>query len=189
MLLLSVAYLKKHLIPAVEILAFIVLIWLVKQFPFVFFIYLIVGFVIGSLVLELDHFIYWYFLDPKNQESIIAKNLIKQKKYKKIIKLIGDTAQFHTSLIFHHFIFQTILLIITFFVFTSTSSVLAKSIVFFTNTNLVIKQIYQLSSDKAHLQKWLFARLEKQISLQKIHYYVYLVTIIDLVFLVKLITL
>lgn len=145
------------------------------------------AFFVGSIILELDHFIYWYFLEPNNQESVIAKHLIKQKKIKKIIKMIGDTAKFHTSLIFHNIIFQLILIFISIFIFTSTNSLIAQSTIFFIGINLLIKQIYQLFQDKKLLQKCLFAKLDKQIPTNKIQYYVFLLIAIYVIFLIKLI--
>jgi hypothetical protein len=181
------AYFKKHLIPSLEILAFISLLWLIQKAPFFYFFELFLGFIVGNLILELDHLVYWYFLEPNSSESLIAKDLVKQKKLKKIIKLIGDTAQFHTSLIFHHITFQLVLVFISFFIFTSTPSLTAKSIVLFANINLLTKQLYQLAENKLRLQKWLFARLNKQLPVKKIQYYIFLITAINLIFLVKLI--
>ena len=183
------AYFKKHLIPGLEILAFVALFWLVQKAPFIYFVELFLGFIVGNIIIELDHFVYWYFLEPNSSESIIAKDLIKQKKLKKIIKMVGDTAQFHTSLIFHHITFQLVLTFISIFIFTSTSSQTAKTLVFFAGINLLIKQFYDLAKNKTHLQKCLFARLNKQLQANKIQYYIYLITVINLIFLVKLINL
>jgi len=182
-------YFKKHLIPSLEILAFISLLWLIQKAPISYFGQLFLGFIIGNTIIETDHLVYWYYLDPSNQESKIAKDLIKNKKIKKLVKMINDTAQFHTSLIFHHVIFQLVSLVITFFVFTSTSSIVGKSTVFFLNINLLIKQLFQLFQNPSGLQKQLFARLDKQLPKKQLAYYVYLLTSINLIFLVKLISL
>ena len=183
------AYFKKHLIPSLEILAFISLLWLIQKAPFGYFLELFLGFIIGNSIIEADHLIYWYYLDPSNQESKIARQLIKNKKVKSLLKLMGETVQFHTSLIFHHVIFQLVFLVIIFFVFTSTSSITGKSTVFFLNINLLIKQLFQLFQNPSHLQKCLFARLDKQLPKKQLAYYVYLLTGVNLIFLVKLIAL
>jgi len=182
-----VAYFKKHLIPSLEILAFISLLWLIQKAPFGYFLELFLGFIVGNTIIETDHFIHWYYLDPNNQESKIARQLIKNKQIKSLLKLMAETAQFHTSLIFHHVIFQLVFLVITFFVFTSTSSIIGKSTVFFLNINLLIKQLFQLFQNPSYLQKWLFARLDKQLPKSKLAYYIYLLAGINLIFLVKLI--
>lgn len=148
--------------------AVIQVIWLIKGgVPLTNYIQLILGFAMGSMILDLDHLVYWYFLYPDKEESIQGKNFLKEGKFKQALALIGENHKAHTSLVFHHIYFQLTLVIVSFFIFLSTGSMLGKSLVLFMNFHLLTDQ-WQDYKNPSHLKNWLFARINYTLSDQGI---------------------
>ncbi len=121
------------------------------------------GLAAGTFILDLDHLIYWFFLNPRLSESKKAKKLWTEAKFGKLIKLLEETHETHTSLVFHHIYFQTLLLALTLFVLSSTASPAGKGLVLGASVHLLVDQIKDFRTDYRHLSDWLFARtrLEK----------------------------
>jgi len=180
---------KKAVIYTTPALLMIFLFWLFQKYSFVFFIELFLGFVIGNIILELDHFVYWFVINPKSQESQIAQKLVKQFSLKKLYHFYLQTKDFHKNLIFHHFYTQIALIVISIFVLTSSNIVTSCSLIFFTNLNLFIKQIFSYTDSKSQFQSWLFARMPKQISPNNLIYYLIILAAFNFFFLAKMINL
>ena len=174
--------LKNHLIPLGVIFLSISIFWFLNHVPWYYFLYLFLGFLLGSFFLDIDHIIYWLYLRPDLEESKLASEFIKQKKYKQIIRLLEKNHKTHTSLIFHHYFFQVILALISVFVFTSSISIFTKGFVLALNIHLIVDEIIDYRSNPRHLLEWLFAREEKQVPLKSIHYYVFTFLTFCLVF-------
>jgi hypothetical protein len=157
-----------HFTIAAILTAVIQVIWLIKGgVPLTNYIQLILGFAIGSMILDLDHLVYWYFLYPDKEESIQGKNFLKERKFKQAFTLIGENHKTHTSLVFHHIYFQLVLVLVSFFIFLSTGSMLGKSLVLFMNLHLLTDQ-WQDYKNLSHLKNWLFARVDYTLSDQGI---------------------
>lgn len=157
-----------HFSLAAILTAVIQIIWLIKgEVPLTNYIQLIIGFALGSVILDLDHLVYWYFLYPDKEESIQGKNFLKEGKFKQALALIGENHKAHTSLVFHHIYFQLTLVIVSFFIFLSTGSMLGKSLVLFMNFHLLTDQ-WQDYKNPSHLKNWLFARINYTLSDQGI---------------------
>lgn len=151
--------LAKHLIPTLMVFIFVEGVWLAKgSFSFWDAFLFLVGLGIGSFLLDTDHLIFWFFLNPKSQESVEAKRLLSKKKYKQLLLLLGQTHKSHTSLVFHHFLFQLILLPLALFVFTSTVGVLSRGLLISLSLHLLVDEIADYREDHRHLSRWLFAR-------------------------------
>lgn len=179
--------LKHHLLPTFAVFILISSIWFLNKVTLISFVSLFFGLAIGSFLLDTDHLIYWFFLKPDLDESKQAQIFLTEKKYKKLLKLLENTHKKHTSLIFHHYFFQAILVLITFFVFTSTTSVFVKSILLSLNIHLLIDEIIDFKTNKKHLQNWLFAREEKQLSLESLKYYLGVFIFTTLIYILLLI--
>jgi len=179
--------LRHHLLPLIGVFIFVSLIWLLNRAPLLGFISLFFGLAIGSFLPDIDHLIYWFFLKPDLDESRQAKIFLSEKKIENLLKLLENTHKQHTSLIFHHYFFQAVLVLITFFVFTSTASILPKAILLAMNIHFLVDEIIDFKADKKHLQNWLFAREEKQLSLDSLKYYLGLFIFTTLIYLLMLI--
>lgn len=148
---------------------------------------LLAGFLVGSFLLDIDHFIYWFISFPKGPESLAAQALLREKKYKKLFEYLIDTRRQQTSLIFHHVYFQAVIFVLGIFVFTSTASVFTRSLIVFLSLHLILDQWRDFVSRPNRLQEWLFARLKLRLPLRFLKHYLFLSTFVFLIFLSSLI--
>lgn len=169
---------KQHIIPLFVIYFATSLIWIFQKTNYLNYVYLLLGLTLGSYLLDIDHLIYWLYLKPNLEESRLAQVAWKKGDWRSLLKLLKITEHQHLSLIFHHYFFQVVLTIFSFFVFTSTSSIFIKSLLLAVNIHLLIDEIY---SDPKILQQWLFARETKQFALTSLKYYLYFFAIICLI--------
>lgn len=161
---------KQHIIPLFVIYFATSLIWIFQKTNYLNYVYLLLGLSLGSYLLDIDHLIYWLYLKPNLEESRLAGVAWKKGDWRSLIKLLKITEHQHLSLIFHHYFFQVVLTIFSFFVFTSTSSIFVKSLLLAINIHLLIDEIF---SDRKILQQWLFARESKQFAISSLKYYLY----------------
>jgi hypothetical protein len=178
---------QKFLLPG--LLAFISIssFWLFFKVPYYQYIYLFLGLGVGTYFLDLDHIVYWLYLNPNTDESRLAKTAIFKYDFRSIFKLISATQHQHTNLIFHHFFFQVVISIISFFVFSSSSNVFGNSLLFAINIHLLVHEFDDYKNRKAHLQDWLFAREQKQLPIDYLGKYIALFTCLNIVFFILLI--
>lgn len=177
---------KKTIFTSLLFLTIIFLFWLIQQAPILHFIYLLIGYIIGNLVIELDNLSFWYLLDPHHPESQIGQKMLAQRKFTQAYQFLLKTKGFHQSFLFHHIFPQLCLTILNLFLLSSSDSILAKSLVFFAHTNLFLKQILAYFQDKTQLQTWLFARLNKQLPLNLLPHYLLLLSLCQLYFLIQI---
>lgn len=163
---------RQHLFPLLGIFIFISIFWLIEQVRIFDFVYLFFGLAWGAFLLELDHLIFWFYLKPNIEESRLAQTAVKNKDYKSLLEIYKQTRQSHTNLIFHHYFFQVVLVLISFFVFTSTSGIFTKAVVLALNVHLLIEEIIDYNQDKKRLQNWLFAREKKQLPIDYLKHYI-----------------
>lgn len=162
---------RKHLLPLTIIFVVISAIWIFYKVSFFQFVYLFSGLLCGSFFLDLDHLIYWLYINPNIEESRLAQIALKKKDLNSVIKLMAATQSEHTNLIFHHFFFQVVLILISAFVFTSTANVFAMAFLLALNIHLLVDQYDDYHRDPRHLQNWLFARETKQLPIAYLGHY------------------
>lgn len=149
----------RHLIPILIIFLVVEGAWLLKgSFSFKEAFLFLFGLGIGSFLLDTDHLIFWFFLNPGSRESLEAKRLLEGRKYKEFFLFLGKTNKSHAFLVFHHFLFQLILLPLVLFVFTSTVSILGRGLLISLSLHLLIDEIADYREDHRRLSRWLFAR-------------------------------
>ena len=144
------------------------------------------GIFFGSIILDTDHFIFWYFLKPNIEESRLAKTTIKNLDFKSIIKLINTSHSTHHNLIFHHYFFQSILVLFTFFIFTSTTNLFVISLVVSLNLHLLIDEYIDFFVNPKILQKWLFAREPTQLPTKFLGRYLVFFSVFLVIFIILL---
>jgi hypothetical protein len=179
--------LARHLFPTLIIFLVTSLYWAFHLASWPNFVFLFLGLLIGAFFLDIDHLVFWYFLRPSLQESRIAQLAFAKKDFSSLIKLLESTHKTHTNLIFHHYFFQIILVLISFFVFTSSQSIFVMAFVLANNLHLTIDEFADLQTNPSHLQDWLFAREKKQLPLQYLKYYVYTFIVINFIFFLLLV--
>lgn len=180
--------LKNHFLPLLVIFLLTSLVWLFQKSAWYNFVFLFFGFIWGSFFLDLDHLVYWLYLEPNLEESRLAQIAWKKGDFKSLIKLLESTHENHTNLIFHHYFFQIIITFISFFVFTSSSSIFVKSFLLAINIHLLVDEIKDFKSNPQHLKIWLFAREKKQLPTNSLKYYLLTFLIINLLFTIFLIS-
>lgn len=172
----------KHTLPLFVFFILTSAIWLINGTVWYKPIALFIGLAIGSFILDFDHLVYWYYLRPDIQESVVARSAIKKNDFKNVLKLLEFTHKSHTSLIFHHYFFQIVLTVVSIFVFTSSSNPLGHGLILAANYHLLIDQLDDYKNDPKHLQNWLFARSSKQLPIKYLKHYLIFFTITTIIF-------
>lgn len=170
-------------LPVVIVFITISLFWVIKSYPWYLFLFLALGSVFGVLILLTDHLVYWLYTHPQLEESRLAQATLAKRDYRSTIKLLLSTKYLHTDLIFHHVIFQLILIIISIYAFTSADSVIGKSFLLGLNVQLLTDQYLDWRKNPSQLQKWLFARLPKQIPINYLKPWLITLTVFNIIFI------
>lgn len=179
--------LQRHLTPLFIIFVITSTFWIITKSPWYNFIYLFFGLGWGSFLLDLDHLIYWLYLNPNIEESRLAQIAFHKKDFLSLLKLLESTHKNHLSLIFHHYFFQVVLALISIFIFTSSSNIFIKGLILSLNIHLIIDEVNDYKIDKEHLRDWLFARESKQLSLTALNKYIGFFIILCFIFTLLLI--
>jgi hypothetical protein len=177
-----------HLLPTVIIFFIISIFWIVFGVSNLEIIYLLIGLILGTFFLDIDHIIYWFYRKPNTDESRIVQTAVEKKDFKSIYRLIKAARSSHDNLIFHHYFFQIGLSLISFFIFISSSNTIILSFLLAINLHLLTDEIKDYFNNPKFLQDWLFAREEKQLPLKFLkNYLIIFITLffIFLFFLVK----
>lgn len=112
-----------------------------------------VGGIVGTLLPYADHFIYIYFLAPHELTSQRVASYVSQKKIGSAMDLALVTSEERSKLIFHRAYFQLIFLVLTFWVITSSGSLMGRGIVLAFSLHLIIDQLEELLRIK-NLNSW-----------------------------------
>lgn len=115
-----------HLVPTLVFLVLVTLAHWQLKFSLIFFW---LGGLFGSLFLDIDHLFYAYLQAPHEFTSQRARRFFEQKQFKEGIILLFETQEERGRMIFHSAFFQIILLVVCFFVLTSSASLFGKGLV------------------------------------------------------------
>lgn len=179
--------LRVHLLPLLGIFLFTSLIWALNHVPFYQFLFLFLGLLSGSFLLDTDHLIYWFLINPRSPDGQLAAAAAQKNDFRAIIKLFETTHQKHTSLVFHHFFFQIVLTLTSLFVFTTSASTFILGLMLALNLHLLTDEIADFYQNKTHLQRWLFAHETKQLPLHLLGYYLTIFSLISVFFFLVLV--
>lgn len=118
------------------------------------------GALLGTFLLDLDHILLG--LDPANKTWWAQKFRFfwQKKRFREAICHLIETHLEHNRLIFHSVLFQPILLVLSFFVLTSTGSLCGTGLVMSMNLHL-LKDEWQCLWEKGSLD-WLFWPLKRK---------------------------
>ncbi len=113
-----------------------------------------VGGIIGTFFPYLDYLVYAYLLKPSsagNDGSSLARGTFLE-----IIRKYHGDKSIAADLVFHSALFQAVFSVFTFFIVTSSASLLARGIVFSFSMHLILDQVNQYVRTK-DIESW-FAR-------------------------------
>jgi len=140
--------------------------------------------VIGTILPDLDHLIYIFFLRPQELTSQRVSYMICKRDFLGSMNLLAETRSDRTRLIFHTVIFQLLFLILTFFVLTSSNSVMGKGVVLAFCLHLLVDEAVDLT-EMGSLANWL-RNFPLEIKERGQKYYWWMCLIIFLFFVVLL---
>ena len=178
---------RYHLLVSTVIFIFISIFLVIFKAKNIEILYLFLGLFSGSFILDIDHFIFWFFLKPNLEESRLARTAVKKHDFKAVYRLIKTSHHTHYNLIFHHYFFQSILALFSLFIFTSTNNLFISSIVISLNLHLLVDEIIDYRYNPKFLQKWLFARESTQLPIKFLGRYILIFSVIFIFFVFLLI--
>ncbi|MCJ7805760.1 hypothetical protein MUP46_03930 [Patescibacteria group bacterium] len=103
-----------------------------------------VGGLVGTMLPDLDHLLYVFFLRPQEYVSQRFNHMIGQRDLWGSLSLLAETRNERTKLIFHTALFQIIFLVFAFLVVTSSGSVFGRGIVLAFMLHLIVDEVVDL---------------------------------------------
>lgn len=135
-------------------ISFFIFISLIKHYVSLDFWPFWLGGVFGTILPDLDHVIYFYFISPSDLTSKRFDFLAHKKEIGRMTTLLYETRGERKGLIFHTVFFQVIFLILTFWLLTSSSSLFGRGMVLAFALHLSIDQLMDLVDMKS-FDNWL----------------------------------
>ena len=123
------------------------------------------GGLIGTILPDIDHLLYVFFLRPQELTYQRVGYLVGKKDIWGGLELLAETRSERTKLIFHTATFQLIFLVLTFFVLTSSGSLMGRGLVLAFFLHLTIDQAVDLAATGS-LSNW-FKNFPIELSLGK----------------------
>ncbi len=120
-----------------------------------------IGGLIGTFLPDLDHIFYSFFYKEESKSFLSFKTFLSQKKYVSAFYSLLENDDSIGVSAFHSFSFQLLFFILTFWIFTSSSSLFAVGLVLAFTLHLLVNQLSDLLV-KGNLDSWSsgFFRLE-----------------------------
>lgn len=111
------------------------------------------GGVIGTILPDIDHMIYVYFLRPHELTSQRANLLLSKRDIGGVLSLLYHSRGERTNLIFHTGIFQLIFFVLALLVITSSGSFLGRGLVLAFTLHLLVDQFIDYF-ELGNLENW-----------------------------------
>jgi len=120
---------------------------------------------LGTILVDLDHWLYLLLVYPQAQTSQQIKKLVGQKQYRPAYELLWQTSSQRVKLAFRNVLFQALLIVFCFWALTSTGNWLGKGMVMTLYLQLLREQLQMIfkNQDKL-LHRRLFWLTELQVS-------------------------
>lgn len=151
-------------------LSFFIFVVLIKHYFSLDFWPFWLGGIFGTLLPDIDHIIYFYFISPADLSSQRFNFLAKRREVGRMATLLYETRTERKGLIFHTLFFQVIFLILTFWMLTSSGSLFGRGMVLAFALHLSIDQLIDLTDLKS-FDNWLrFFPIELDFGKSKIYW-------------------
>ena len=133
------------------------------------------GALAGTFLLDVDHILLGLNPDTQAEWAQRVRQLWQQKKYKEVILVSADTHMEHRRLIFHSVLCQPLLLILAFFVLSSTGSLFGAGLIMSVNLHL-LKDLWACYLEDKRLN-WFFWQIRGGLSEKAQRAYLFRVTV------------
>jgi hypothetical protein len=104
-----------------------------------------VGGIVGTLLPDIDHFIYILLLKPQELTSIRAEHMLEKRDVLGTLRFLAETRYERTKIIFHTATFQVIFIVLAFWVLTSSGSIFGRGVVLAFLLHMLVDQAVDLS--------------------------------------------
>jgi len=148
---------------------FFTLITVYKQWFNPYYILFWLGGFLGTILVDLDEFVYIYYLEPNDPSSLNAKLEISKKHFVQTWKNLAATRRSRSKLIFHTATFNIFFLILAFLVLTSTGSIFGHGLVLGFSSRLFIDQMKDFR-DLGNLDSW-FRQIQLNLDRDRVKLY------------------
>lgn len=135
-----------------------------------------VGGIVGTLLPDIDHIIYFYFVGPQELTSQRFDYMAHNHKIKRMLGLLYETRTERKGLIFHTIFFQAIFLLLTFWMLSSSGSLIGKGLVLSFALHLTIDQWVDVE-EIGSLKNWI-KNLPLTIDAKQTTSYLYISTVL-----------
>ena len=135
------------------LISFLIFVSLFKNYFSLSFWPLWVGGIVGTILPDVDHFIYILFLKPNELTSRRANSMLEKRSIMETLKFLAETRYERTKIIFHTASFQLIFILLTFWVLTSSGSIFGRGLVLAFLLHLVIDQSVDFNQ-MGNLSNW-----------------------------------
>lgn len=136
----------------------------------------IVGGAIGWNLAFLDMVAYIYILHPEVQLSQQISYQIKNKQYKQAFELIKRRQSEFDKLTVRSALFQVAWVVLAVFTLTSVPSLFGKALVMGLGLRILIDEWREWFKDKNKLKNWLFWQIKREVSIDELKWYMYIMT-------------
>jgi hypothetical protein len=138
------------------------------------------GGIVGTILPDVDHLIYVYFLRPHELSSQRVNSMVSKHELVKSLQYLAETRSERTHLIFHTGYFQAIFFALAFLVITSSGSIFGRGLVLGFALHLIIDQVVDIM-ETGKLENWL-RQLPIELEEEQQRWYLGLMLLIFLVF-------
>ncbi|OGM55894.1 hypothetical protein A3E46_01630 [Candidatus Woesebacteria bacterium RIFCSPHIGHO2_12_FULL_46_16] len=111
------------------------------------------GAIVGTILPDIDHLLYVFFLRPQELTSQRVSHMVGKRDLLGSMNLLAETRAERTKLVFHTATFQLIFLVLTFFVLTSSGSLLGRGLVLAFSLHLLVDEAVDFT-DMGSLSNW-----------------------------------
>lgn len=126
------------------LISFFIFISLAKGFVSLSYWPFWLGGLIGTILPDVDHFIYIFFLRPYEYTSQRANYMLGKKDVLGTLRFLAETRYERTKIIFHTATFQIIFVVLSFWVLTSSGSIFGRGLVLAFLLHMLTDQIVDI---------------------------------------------
>lgn len=135
------------------LVSFLIFVSLVKNYLSFSYWPLWLGGIIGTVLPDVDHFIYILFLKPYELTSQRASSMLEKRSIIRTLEFLAETRYERTKIIFHTAAFQLVFVLLAFWVLTSSGSIFGRGLVTAFLLHLVVDQAVDFNQ-MGNLSNW-----------------------------------